>query len=172
VGRPCIELDEARRRRLLEALEVGATLEVAARAAGVSAATLARWRTRDDEVAQAEARGVVAMLDAIHKAATGAHGGTWQAAAWRLERRYPEVYGRRVSRDPEPEQSTIDPETEARMAKIMENLARGADQEKHARLKATMAAGATLRMAAAAVDASDDDLARWGVTAADTLAFG
>lgn len=172
MGRPCIELDEARRRRLLEALEMGAPLEVAARAAGVSAATLARWRTRDEEVAQAEARGVVAMLSAIHKAATGAHDGTWQAAAWRLERRYPDVYGRRVPRDPEPEQSTLDPETEARMAKIMENLARGADREKRERLEATMAAGATLRMAAAAVDASNDDLARWGVTEVNNRAFG
>lgn len=93
-----IELDDARRRRLLSALEVGATLELAARAAGVSAATLKRWRNCDEEIAQAEARGAVRALETISAAASGAHPGQWQAAAWLLERRYPDSYARRPPR--------------------------------------------------------------------------
>lgn len=98
MGRPPIELDEARRRRLVAALEAGATFELAARAAGVSAATLKRWRDDDDELAQAEARGAVRALEVIQAAAAGPHAGQWQAAAWLLERRYPDSYGRRPPR--------------------------------------------------------------------------
>ena len=97
MARKAIELDEARRGRLLAALEAGATLRMAAAAAGVSEDTLSRWRkTRPDlqaEINQAEAQGAVKALEQIRAAAQG---GAWQAAAWMLERRYPNEYGRRA----------------------------------------------------------------------------
>ena len=97
MARKPIELDEARRGRLLAALEAGATLRMAAAAAGVSEDTLSRWRkTRPGlqaEMDQAEAQGAVKALEQIRAAAQG---GAWQAAAWMLERRYPNEYGRRA----------------------------------------------------------------------------
>lgn len=92
-----IELDDARRRRLLAALEAGATIKMAAAAAGVSEDTLSRWRKAgpdlEADMQQAEAAGAVRALGVIQEAAAS---GTWQAAAWLLERRYPGEYGRRV----------------------------------------------------------------------------
>lgn len=92
-----IELDDARRRRLLAALEAGATIKMAAAAAGVSEDTLSRWRKAgpdlEADMQQAEAAGAVRALGVIQQAAAS---GTWQAAAWLLERRYPGEYGRRV----------------------------------------------------------------------------
>lgn len=97
MARKPIELDDARRGRLLAALESGATLRMAAAAAGVSEDTLSRWRkTRPGlqaEMDQAEAQGAVKALEQIRAAAQG---GAWQAAAWMLERRYPNEYGRRA----------------------------------------------------------------------------
>ncbi len=46
-----------------------------------------------DTVEKAEAEAVVGWLAKIEQAANA---GTWQAAAWKLERRYPRVYGRSV----------------------------------------------------------------------------
>lgn len=54
-------------------------------------------------MAQAEAEAVWHMLEVIRRAADKALPNTWQAAAWLLERRHPDVYGQRarveVSRD-------------------------------------------------------------------------
>ena len=44
-------------------------------------------------VEEAKGKAVVGWLAKIEKAASE---GSWQAAAWKLERRYPEDYGRRV----------------------------------------------------------------------------
>lgn len=99
VARKPIELDEARRRRLLEALQAGATIRMASAAAGVSEDTLSRWRKAkpdlEADMQQAEAAGAVRALQVIQAAAAS---GTWQAAAWMLERRYPGEYGRRAPR--------------------------------------------------------------------------
>lgn len=46
-----------------------------------------------DAVEKAEAEAVVGWLAKIEQAANA---GTWQAAAWKLERRYPRTYGRSV----------------------------------------------------------------------------
>ena len=46
-----------------------------------------------DAVEKAESEAVVGWLAKIEQAANA---GTWQAAAWKLERRYPRVYGRSV----------------------------------------------------------------------------
>lgn len=83
--------------RILEALQLGATYKRAAAAAGISYDTLNDWM-RDDlqfrqQVKEAEGVAAVAALRQIQRAAKS---GAWQAAAWILERRYPQEYGRTV----------------------------------------------------------------------------
>jgi hypothetical protein len=90
--------------KLEQAILIGATYELAALFAGISAATFERWRKQAetaapgtpaavlrDRLAQAEGRAAIGWLAKIEKVATE---GNWQAAAWKLERRYPEQYGR------------------------------------------------------------------------------
>ena len=102
MGRP-LKLTPEVEARLVEAVELGATWERAADAAGVGASTLRDWRQRGEagekpfaaflaSVKRAESAGVERALRSIRKAAEG---GAWQASAWLLERRYPADYGRR-----------------------------------------------------------------------------
>ena len=85
---------------VVAALQAGATHRMAADFAGIDVATMQRWladprpafREFCDAVKGAEAKGDVASLAIIQQAARG---GTWQAAAWLLERRHPAEYGRR-----------------------------------------------------------------------------
>ena len=81
--------------RLLASLRLGATHRIAAQCAGIGVTTMRDW-LRDkpmfaEAVREAEAYGAVLMLERITAAAKE---GTWQAAAWLLERRYPDMYGR------------------------------------------------------------------------------
>ena len=83
--------------RIIEALRLGATYEIAAEYAGISRSTLYNWmekgkdqksgqyRTFLDSIKGAEARGAIANLAMIESAAKS---GDWKAAAWRLERRH------------------------------------------------------------------------------------
>lgn len=84
-------------RRLTDAIRLGATYELACAYAGISEDSFARWRAKYADFAEAikEAEGgaAVGWLARIEQAAKD---GTWQAAAWKLERRYPEQYGRQV----------------------------------------------------------------------------
>lgn len=82
--------------RVLTAIRLGATYELACQYAGVSRRTLLTYRKDRDfcaEVEKAEGQAVVGWLAKIEKAASD---GEWTAAAWKLERRYPELYGRRL----------------------------------------------------------------------------
>lgn len=108
-GRP-LKLTPARKARLLEAISKGAARKFACKYAGIGPRTFREWVERgwldrehdppinsvyaelvtDMEVAEGQA--VVHWLDQIEQAANE---GQWQAAAWRLERLYPESYGRR-----------------------------------------------------------------------------
>lgn len=84
-------------KKITDAIRVGATYRLACDYAGVSEDTFARWRERYADFAEgikeAEGAGAVGWLAKIEKAANE---GVWQAAAWKLERRYPESYGRHV----------------------------------------------------------------------------
>ena len=83
--------------RIMEALRLGATYELAAEYAGISRSTLYNWmekgkdqdrgkyRTFLDTIKAAEAKGAIANLAMIE---TAARAGDWKAAAWRLERRH------------------------------------------------------------------------------------
>ena len=102
MGRPS-KLTPEVEARIVEAVELGATWERAADAAGVGTSTLGLWRRRGEAgevpysaflaaLKKAEGAGVERALRVIRKAAEG---GAWQASAWLLERRYPADYGRR-----------------------------------------------------------------------------
>lgn len=82
-------------KKLTDAIKLGATYELACGYAGISFETFRQWRDRKpaflDAIKAAEGVAAVGWLAKIEKAASD---GTWQAAAWKLERRYPEEYGR------------------------------------------------------------------------------
>jgi hypothetical protein len=79
---------------ILEALRSGCTRTGAAAAGKVSGETLRRWLLADKEllaeVEQAEAGAEHYYVEVIKKAAPQ----NWQAAAWWLERRLPQKFGR------------------------------------------------------------------------------
>ncbi len=83
--------------RVVQAIELGATYELAAGFAGISYDTFNEWRKGKTEFSEAikaaEGRASVKWLAKIEQAASD---GTWQAAAWKLERRYPNEYGKTV----------------------------------------------------------------------------
>lgn len=102
-GRPS-KLTPERRKRLLDAIRAGAPKTHAAAAAGIDRETLRRWERRAEEpnapaeyVAFAadlhacEAEAFVTLTATVRQAART----DWRAAAWLLERRAPDEYGRR-----------------------------------------------------------------------------
>jgi hypothetical protein len=83
--------------KLTATIRLGTTYKLACDYAGISTDSFERWR-RDNagfaaRIKEAEGAAAVAWLQQIEDAATR---GTWQAAAWKLERRYPQDYGRRA----------------------------------------------------------------------------
>lgn len=84
-------------KKITDAIKVGATYELAASFAGIHYDTFNEWRKAKAEFSEAirlaEGAGAVGWLAKIEKAANE---GVWQAAAWKLERRYPHEYGRTV----------------------------------------------------------------------------
>ena len=84
-------------KRLCDAIAIGATYDLACKYAGISDELFRRWRATKvgflGQVQAAEARGAIGWLAKIEQAASA---GSWQAAAWKLERRYPADYGRTV----------------------------------------------------------------------------
>lgn len=84
-------------KKITDAIRVGATYELACAFGGIHFDTFNEWRKKysefSDAIKEAEGSAAIKWLALIDKAATE---GTWQAAAWKLERRYPESYGRTV----------------------------------------------------------------------------
>ena len=105
-GRPSVLSDEVQR-RLVDAVSVGCSYEVASRYAGIGERAIATWRemvaTDNASPLTERARALFAALEnaeaarerevlaIIAKAAIT----QWQAGAWYLERKYPERFGRR-----------------------------------------------------------------------------
>jgi transposase len=103
MGRPTA-LTPQTQERILSLLRLGNYIDVACKAAGIHKDTFYEWMKRgrsgkaaderhaafavevDSALAQAEARDVQTILMASQA--------TWQAAAWRLERRFPERWSR------------------------------------------------------------------------------
>ena len=101
MGRKC-KLTPELQAEIVRALQVGATREHACQYAGISKETFYTWLEKGeagkapftdflDVVKKAEGRAVVGWLAQIEDAART---GSWQAAAWKLERRYFKMYGR------------------------------------------------------------------------------
>lgn len=82
--------------KLITAIKLGAPYSHACNYAGISFETLNEWRKDKPELSEqlkeAEGAAVVQWLAKIEKAAQD---GNWQAMAWKLERRYPESFGRK-----------------------------------------------------------------------------
>jgi transposase len=90
--------------KMVQALSVGATREHAYQYAGISHEAFYNWLEKGEAgkplyvefyeaVKNAEAQAAVGWLALIDSAARA---GQWQAAAWKLERRYPKVWGRQT----------------------------------------------------------------------------
>jgi len=106
-GRPT-KLTPALQSKICDAIRAGNYLETAAAYAGVNKTTLHRWM-RDG--ARAKSGALYEFNLAIEKAladaeardvaliAKAASDGVWQAAAWRLERKFPQRWGRGERRD-------------------------------------------------------------------------
>jgi hypothetical protein len=105
MGRPS-KLTDATITKLEQAILLGATYDLAARYAGIGPSTLRAWRAEAEQarpgtlahtllqrLEAAEGKAAIHWLDQIERAALD---GNWQAAAWKLERRYPSEYGRHV----------------------------------------------------------------------------
>ncbi len=91
------------RRQLEGALLAGASINQAASVAGINPSTFRRWRLKAEageepyatffeDLHMARDRAILRRLSVIDAAAAA---GTWQAAAWWLERNFPELYGQR-----------------------------------------------------------------------------
>lgn len=83
--------------KLLEAIRLGATYRHACDYAGIHIDTFYEWQDKHPEFPEqiklAEGAGVISNLQVIKTASAE----NWTAAAWLLERRHPEDYGRRVN---------------------------------------------------------------------------
>lgn len=105
-GRPN-KLTQETIKKLEQAIALGATYEDACRYAGINYETFRRWMRRGEQaksgeyrefherIRDAESRATIGWLAKIEAAANN---GSWKAAAWKLERRYPDRYGRSVQR--------------------------------------------------------------------------
>jgi transposase len=108
-------LSEATRSRVAASLQAGNYVETAAAFAGISASTFYSWMARGRaEILRVEAGGdpdpgevdfvefvetvekarADAEVRAVHAVQKAANDGTWQAAAWFLERSHPQRWGR------------------------------------------------------------------------------
>lgn len=92
-------LDEGKKREIIAIVTVGCAKTVAARYVGCSVTTIRRAMLKDPEfgerVRKAEPNLEITHLKHISVAATDAR--HWRAAAWALERRFPQRYGQRKS---------------------------------------------------------------------------
>ena len=96
MGRPRALADPLKRREICTLIGVGAGYDGAARHVGCSVATIRREAERDPEFAEqlaaAETAAGLSPLQALRIAANN----NWRAAAWLLERTYPDRFARRT----------------------------------------------------------------------------
>lgn len=105
-GRPSKFTPELRE-KLLQAIRIGVTYKLACQAVGLAYSTFNQWmrlgesdnpphdfKQFAEDVKRSEGEGLAHAIGVIRKAASE---GTWQAAAWLAERRYPVDYGRTVN---------------------------------------------------------------------------
>lgn len=113
MARPNILRDESKVQALLNALRLGLSRGTAAKIIGCHTSTIANEAKRNrkflDRLKEAEGNCEQALVAYIYSAAKG---GQWTAAAWILERKWPQRWGR-INREPiplkEPELPDNDP---------------------------------------------------------------
>lgn len=103
--------------KICEAIRLGAVYEHACNYAGIRYTTFRNWMIKGeqaksgkffefvDTVKKAEGAASSKWLGMIEEAAED---GNWQAAAWKLERRYPASYGKRTQHQVEQQNINID----------------------------------------------------------------
>jgi len=98
--------------KVARCLSAGLTRQLAASYAGVAPTRIEQWMRKGEDghpdyveawqlIVKAEAEAALSMLDVVAGAATGGAGydataQDWKAAAWILERRFPNAYGKTV----------------------------------------------------------------------------
>jgi len=141
-GRPT-DLTPETQTRVIEALRAGNYIDAACAYAGIGTSTYYRWMQRAQEfdapdiyvefretVLKARAEAEIRNVGLIQRAASD---GTWQAAAWFLERSHPRKWGRHdrhevTGPDGGPVEFAVDASTlEARLASIIAKR-RGTDE--------------------------------------------
>jgi transposase len=93
------KLTEDVQAKILQAIATGATRRTAAAFAGIGERTLYTWLASDrspfrqfrQALLLAEANATILMIGAVRNAAST----SWQAAAWWLERKYPDEWGKK-----------------------------------------------------------------------------
>jgi hypothetical protein len=90
--------------RILQAVQAGNYLDTAAQYAGIDASTMRRWVVKGEAPNAAEpyrsfctalkSARATAEVRSVALIQSAASNGTWQAAAWYLERSYPDRWGR------------------------------------------------------------------------------
>lgn len=95
IRRPRVLLDDGKQREVCAILAMGCSRRAAAEYVGCSVSTIRSTAQRDaafqERLVRAETHQEVAQLKNVAAAAQEAK--NWRAAAWMLERRYPERYG-------------------------------------------------------------------------------
>lgn len=102
VGRPS-KFTEDVRTSIIDSLKAGSTYDQAALVAGIAPSTLYDWKAKGEsgepefsefleEIKTAEAKGDLDLLKRIRSASIDPK--FWTAAAWILERRHPETWGK------------------------------------------------------------------------------
>ncbi|HVV69599.1 MAG TPA: hypothetical protein VHE99_11325 [Gammaproteobacteria bacterium] len=116
--RPPIAPTEDMKTRIYEAFRVGASLEQAAKYAGISRRTLKRWIDQSkfekhgklvsfwQQIEKAKAELIISLLVKINHAATK----NWKAAVWKLEHICPSLYGKTTNKDTPAEDDPFDAE--------------------------------------------------------------
>jgi len=99
------KLTKSVREQICKYIELGVPYKYAAIAVGITERTLYYWLSKGEEknkgiyfqffqdVKKAEAKNISRDLAIIEKAAQD---GSWQAAAWKLERRHPDEFGKKL----------------------------------------------------------------------------
>jgi transposase-like protein len=106
MGKKKAEINEQKIKAICKAITLGATVKVAASTAGIDQKTLYTWRQKGKtaasglfadlvkRMAAAENQFIVNNLDNLAR-----HSGlAWQASAWLLERRHPELFAKITDR--------------------------------------------------------------------------
>lgn len=130
--------------QILSTVRAGNYLETAAAAAGINQDTLRDWMRRgaragkgkfhdfSEAVRKAQASATARDVAVIGKAATE----QWQAAAWRLERKFPAQWGRSA-----PRETAADATAKERLATLQEERLRAEIEFLKARTKAVQGEG-------------------------------